>query len=45
MSYANFDLEDFLKNESFKQWVYQPTRIPMHFGSVSEKQHPEMRQN
>jgi transmembrane sensor len=44
MGYADFDLEDFLKNESFKQWVYAPNPEADAFWQRFEKQHPEMRQ-
>lgn len=43
MAYTDFDLEDFLKNETFKQWVYEPTRETDAFWLRFQDQHPEKR--
>lgn len=42
MSYANFELEDFLKNDSFTQWVYQPTQEADAFWHDFQDKHPDL---
>ncbi|GAB3280685.1 FecR family protein [Larkinella harenae] len=44
MSYTDFNLEDFLKDEPFKQWVYRPTAETNAFWQRFQEEHPQMRQ-
>ncbi|WP_138989789.1 FecR family protein [Larkinella sp. C7] len=41
MEYADFDLEDFLKEESFRQWVFAPTPETEAFWRQFLDRHPE----
>lgn len=41
MDYAHFELEDFLKNDFFKQWVYEPTPEADAFWKRFQNEHPE----